>query len=104
MKKAFLFIFYSFEGCITDVKVGGKRVELVGSGSSAVESADVVDCSVATTSLHRNRGDGGGENGTSVGQLPCPCINDGKCVSTNPTKCSCVNGYRSVYLPMLELK
>ena len=76
------------------MKVGGKRVELVGSGSSAVESADVVDCSVATTSMHSNRGGGGGEN--DVGQLPCPCINDGKCVSANPTKCSCVNGYRSV--------
>jgi len=81
----------SFEGCITDVKVGGKRVELVGSGSSAVESADVVDCSVATTNMHNNRGV---ENGTKVGQPPCPCINDGKCVSANPTKCSCVNGYR----------
>ena len=76
------------------MKVGGKRVELVGSGSSAVESADVVDCSVATTNMHNNRGGGGG--GNDVGQLPCPCINDGKCVSANPTKCSCVNGYRSV--------
>ena len=78
------------------MKVGEKRVELVGSGSSAVESADVVDCSVATTNFHNNRGGGGEENGT---QLPCPCINDGKCVSANPTKCSCVNGYRSVSLP-----
>ena len=75
------------------MKVGGKRVELVGSGSSAVESADVVDCSVATTNMHTNRGGGGWGNGTNVG---CPCINDGKCVSANPTKCSCVNGYRSV--------
>ena len=41
------------------MKVGGKRVELVGSGSSAVESADVVDCSVATTNMHSNRGGGG---------------------------------------------
>ena len=61
----------SFEGCITDVKIGkgGGRVNLI---SSAIESSDIVDCSVDT----------------------CPCLNEGDCVSSNPPICSCKNGFQ----------
>ena len=45
--------------------------------AAAVESSDVLDCSV----------------GNATGE-ECPCLNEGTCVSTQPTKCSCVNGYR----------
>ena len=62
----------NFEGCISDLKIGRKRVDF---SEPALESSDVVDCS------------------SSDGE--CPCLNAGQCVAKHPTVvCSCQNGFQ----------
>ncbi|KAK9869716.1 hypothetical protein WA026_003454 [Henosepilachna vigintioctopunctata] len=86
-----------FEGCISDLNVGGTEINMI---RSAIDSSNVQDCSNIhhNNDMNNNIGNGLTSPPYKYHETGCssnPCRNDGICYPLSPIsyQCSCVNGY-----------